>query len=48
MPRLLDELLLMLQTLLLDAGVEVRELSLPDDLPELQADAVQLQQVIST
>ncbi len=44
-PRLLDELLLMLQTLLLDAGVEV-ELSLPDDLPELQADAVQLQQVI--
>ncbi|MCA0188646.1 MAG: GHKL domain-containing protein, partial [Proteobacteria bacterium] len=44
-PRLLDELLLMLQTLLLDAGVEV-ELSLPDDLPELLADAVQLQQVI--
>lgn len=44
-PKLLDELLLMLHTVLLDAGVQV-ELRIPPDLPKIFADNVQLQQVI--
>lgn len=45
LPRLLDELLRMLQGMLVDAEVQV-ECRIGADLPELIADAVQIQQVI--
>ncbi len=44
-PRLLDELLLMLQTVLVEAGVQV-SVDISPDLPPLLADQVQLQQVL--
>ena len=44
-PRLIDELLQMLQTMLSEAGVRVT-VDLPAALPPLTADPVQLQQVI--
>lgn len=43
--RILDDLLLMLQTLLVESGVEV-DVSIAPNLPVLQADLVQLQQVM--
>ncbi|AXS80273.1 ATP-binding protein [Dechloromonas sp. HYN0024] len=43
--RLLDDLLLMLQSLLQESGVQV-EVSIAPNLPMLQADLVQLQQVM--
>lgn len=43
--RMLDDLLLMLQTLLFEAGVAI-DVSIAPDLPRLQADLVQLQQVM--
>ncbi|MBR0565587.1 PAS domain S-box protein [Azoarcus sp. L1K30] len=43
--RMLDDLLLMLQTLLLEAGVAI-DVSIAPDLPRLEADLIQLQQVM--